>query len=372
MALLVLLAASVPAGAQVIFGSVVDSPDGPVHAVFQVNDGTVTQVKTGLPNNQYPSISRDGGQLVISSPDPQRPFEASWDLFAFDRNTGQTRKLVDNETQELPDGSRHFASPQFSHTSADGQLVAFVNLRSHTGPHGGSSTRFLEVVRSSDGAPVSLAEIGAPSGQTDFYQSEFLGVSWSPNAREFATPAYVPANEQGMVAAGIVVYGENQFGQFVRARQLTQPSVINMGTTIVAHTHALPSFSPNGQLLAFFRITYINPLMSEPAQAGLMVLDIGSGQPPVEVVTFQPGVFPAGVGWSQDGTQLVFAFGNQSQTGPVGQGGSFQPLFVPETAELRTFDLGTGQIAAIAGAPVGFFPSGGPLPNTIFRGGFEQ
>src|SRR5690554_3744187 len=123
--LLLLLSSSVPAAAEFIFASFVNSPNGPVQQVFQVNNGAVSQVVTGLQDNQFPSISRDGGQLVFSSPDPQRPFEASLDLFAFDRNTRQTRKLVDNQTEELPDGSIHFASPQFSHTSADGSLIAF-------------------------------------------------------------------------------------------------------------------------------------------------------------------------------------------------------------------------------------------------------
>src|SRR5690606_15248639 len=114
--LALLLAASEPR-AQVVFGSQVGGGGGaPVTGLFEARSGAVTAIATGLPTNEFVSLSPDGRLIVASSPDPQQPQEASWDLFAFDRVTGQRWRLVNNVTQEQPDGSFNFASPLFSAT----------------------------------------------------------------------------------------------------------------------------------------------------------------------------------------------------------------------------------------------------------------
>src|SRR5690606_9069031 len=126
----------------------------------------------GLPTHELAAVSPDGRLITISSADPAQPNEASTDLFAFDRVTGQTRRLVNNVTQENPPDSGNFlfASPLFSATSADGQLVAFVNqLSSNNNQLQGGSIRSLNVIRASDGVLQATAELGH-GNQTDFFQ----------------------------------------------------------------------------------------------------------------------------------------------------------------------------------------------------------
>ncbi|MEN1728520.1 MAG: hypothetical protein AAGJ52_08765, partial [Pseudomonadota bacterium] len=129
--------------AQVIFGADVGNGTDPLGAIFRVNNGTVTSVPTGLPNPQFPSLSPQGNLLIISSPDPAQPNEASTDLFAHDLATGQTRKLVNNVTQQQSDGTFLFASPLFSAVEVNNQRVAYVNQLSNSDPNGGGSVRQL-------------------------------------------------------------------------------------------------------------------------------------------------------------------------------------------------------------------------------------
>lgn len=353
------------ASAQVLFGSPVSSPDGPVGALFEVEAGTVTAVPTGLPNNQFPGLSPSGTRVTISSPDPAQPLEPSWDLFEFDRQTGQTRRLVDNVTQPQPDGGFIFFQPLFSQLSGDGQLVAWVNQVSSNNPdQQGGSFRILHVIRSTDGFPLSQVEIGQGNA-LDFYQSEFVGLAWWPGQQVFVTPAYVPAN--GHFAAGLVVFGHVGNGQFARVGQLTQPSVSPLPCPpcgFMTETHAWPAFSPDGQHLAFFRNFFVDPLLTQPAQADLIVLDLAGGNA-IQIASFAPGVFPAGLSWTRNGNQLLFSLADQVQ-----EGGLFLPQANPATAVLRTVSASGGNIGQIPGAPMGYMPAGIPLPDSIFRSRF--
>jgi hypothetical protein len=363
--LTLLLATSLQA--QVIFGADIGNGTEPLGAIFRVNSGTVTAVPTGLPNPQFPSFSPQGNLLVVSSPDPAQPNEASTDLFAHDLLTGLTRKLVDNVTQAQPDGGFLFASPLFSATEVNGQRVAYVNQLSNSNPQGGGSVRQLSVVRASDGFNLALAEIGQGNA-IDFYQSEFVGISWSPVAPVFATPGYVPVTTntgRQTVAAGIVLFGATGPGAFGRVGQLTQPVVTDLPGQIIAETHAFPAFSRNAQQLAFFRITFPSPLMTEPAQADLIVIDLNSGSGLI-VASFPPGNYPLGVSWGNNDQTLYFSAGTQ-----INQGGQFAPAAIASTAQIFTVSPAGGAIGQIPGAPVGYFPSAVPPATVIFQSNFE-
>ena len=350
--LLLAVLVTTSAEAQVIFGADVGSPGNPQGALFRVNDGAVTAINTGLPNPIFPSLSPDGTLLVVSSPDPGQPSEASTDLFAHELPTGITRKLVNNVTQPQDDGTFIFSSPLFTGTEANGQRVAYVNQVSSSSPEGGGSFRILNVIRASDGFDLALAEIGN-GNTTDFYQSEFVGISWSPNAPVFATSAYVPVvTNQGRetVAAGIVLFAEGGPGSFVRVGQLTQPTVIDQFPGIIAQTHAFPAFSRNGQRLAFFRITFPDPLLTQPVSADLVVIEVATGTGQV-VASFNPGEYPLGVTWSGNDQLLTYSLGLQ-----VNQGGVFPPGADPATATLFTVSPNGGPVGSVPGAPVRLLP----------------
>jgi hypothetical protein len=369
MTLLVLiLLVTTSARAQVIFGADIGQPGNPQGALFRVDNGAVTAIQTGLTNPNFPSLSPDGSLLVISSPDPAQPNEASTDLFAHELQTGLTRKLVDNVTQPQPDGSFIFASPLFSATEVNNHRVAFVNQVSNSHQDGGGSFRFLNVIRASDGEDLALAEIGNGNA-LDYYQSEFVGISWSPNSPVFATSAYVPVVTnlgRNTFAAGIVVFGEGGPGSFIRVGQLTMPSVIDqVPAGIITETHAFPAFSRNGQRLAFFRITFPDPLLTQPVIADLVVIEVATGTGQV-VASFNPGEYPIGVTWTGNDQQLIFSLGLQ-----VHHGGTFLPVVNPTTATLFTVSPSGGPVGSIPGAPVGYFPNAVPPSRTIFRSNFQ-
>ncbi len=361
---------SAPACAQVIFGARVNGGSGPVTGLFQVSNGTVTGINTGLISNDFASLSPNGTMITISSADPAQPNEASTDLFAYNRVTGQTRRLFNNSTITQPDGSHLFASPMFSGTSADGTLVAFVNvLSSSSNSQGGGSIRQLKVLCASDGFDLGDAELGH-GNQTDYFESEFNGIAWTRSGHAFVTPAYVPVTTNSgrqTIAAGLVLFAQQANGTFARAGTLTVPQVFdNPGGGIVVQTHAMPAISPDGQRIAFFRLTWPNPLLTQPATPELIVINPSQGTGSV-LAQFNPGVFPLGVAWSADGGTLVFSLANQ-----VNQGGSWLPAGDPASAGLLTISSTGGALGSVAGAPSGYFPNVVQgIPGLVFRNGFE-
>ncbi len=359
--------------AELIFGANVGSPAQPDFRVFRASGGNVTQMPLNLNQPVFPSLSPDGNLLVVSSPDPAQPFEASQDLFAFDLRNGQRRKLWNNVTQTLPDGGNLFATPMWSATSSNGQRVAFVNQTS--GTSGGNDpvsggVRQLRVIRASDGFEIGLAEIGNGS-LLDLFQSEFVGISWQPGTDFFATPAYLDITnnlDQPLAAAGIVLYGPvGPPGQpYVRAQILTLPSAVvdpNSGVNVISN-HAYPAFSPNGQQLAFFRITFPLANLAAPAQADLIVISTATGNGQV-IASFAPGIFPAGVSW-RNNASLVFSLGTQAQAG-----GIFAPFADPSSAQVFTIPATGGTLGQIAGVGHGLFPNATPPSEVIFRSRFQ-
>ncbi|MDA0658834.1 MAG: hypothetical protein O2931_08425 [Planctomycetota bacterium] len=124
-----------------------------------------------------------------------------------------------------------------------------------------------------------------------------------------------------------------------------------------------PAYSPNGQRLACFSVTYPNPLMTTPTTTSLFTVNAnGSGRTPL--VHFASGLFPLGLSWTPDGSQLVFSMANQSSSG-----GTFLPAGQENTAFLRAISSSGGSPFSIAGAPNGLFPSviagGGTSPADL-------
>lgn len=370
---LILLTVSSALSAELIFGATVGNPSEPDFRVFRASGGNVTQVPLNLSQPMFPSLSPNGNLLVVSSPDPAQPFEASQDLFAFDLNTGQRRKIWDNVTQSLPDGGFLFATPLWSGTSSNGQRVAFVNQTSGTSgnvdPMSGG-VRQLRVIRASDGFDIGLAEIGNGSA-LDLFQSEFVGIAWQPGTDSFATPAYLNITNnmgQSLAAAGIVLFGPvGPPGQpYVRAQILTVPSAVfdpNTGSNVIS-PHAYPAFSPNGQQLAFFRITFPLANLAAPAQTDLIVISMATGNGQV-IASFNPGIFPAGLSWRNNGS-LAFSLGTQFQSG-----GIFTPTIDPNSAQIFTIASTGGSLDQVPGVTHGFFPNGTPPSPIIFRSRFD-
>ncbi len=352
------------ASAQTILHSqLVDTPGGASIGLFEVAGGVATPIATGLPTNNFASLSPDGRFVTISSGDPAFPNEASDDLWEYDRATGLTRKIIDNETETQPDGSIFFSSPVFTGRSPDNQLVAVATQLGAV--PGGGLPQQLTVHRASDGFNVGLAQIGQ-GGALDLTRGEYLGISWLPDGSAFATPAYVGvlSNTGRQTAAiGIVTFAfDPSTLNYAPVGTLTTPQVFDLPGTIVQENHAFPVISPNGQQLAFFSITFPDPFLAGPVTTRLHTIGT-NGANSTTLVTFTPGLFPLGVSWSSDGSQLAFSIADQ-----VENGGFFSPLGAPETAILRTVPAAGGTPSPVAGAPLGFLPSIVPAPEPTFVG----
>ena len=256
-----------------------------------------------------------------------------------------------------------------SGTSADGSVVAFGNQVSSTSDgngDGGGSVRILEVVPANGTGAASIVEVGQGNA-IDYFESEFVGISWARTGAAFLTPAYVSVTSntgRATAAAGLVLFGRNGSGQFARIGAFTTPRVTDTQSSFVVETHAFPAFSPDGQHVAFFRITHPDPFLLQPVTADLVVVDLNA-QGSV-LATFNPGYYPLGVAWSADGGTLVFSIAPQTHSG-----GNYLPSGNPDTAALFTIPAAGGAIGSVAGAPNGYFPSVVAVPPVIFANGFD-
>ncbi len=355
--------------ADTVFNALTSGPNGPVHGLFQMQNGTVTAVNTGLTNNFFPSLSRDGRFITIAANDPARPFQAATSLFLFDRVTGNRSLVVSHSAQQQPDGSFVTPHAQFSALSPNNQLIALhTMLMVTTNLPSSDSFPMLTVNRASDGFQLSLAEMG--QGRTlDYFRSEYVGISWSPDGSVFATPAYVqtPTQMGGLqVTVGIVLFGFNSgTGQWQRVGQATQPRIFDSTIPQVVETHILPAISPNGQRLAFFEITWPDALLQNPASARLLAVNLAGSAPQV-LATFNPGFFPMGLAWSSDGSEVIYSIAPQTQV----PGAGFSPAGEPGGAVIRKVNS-TNPVAIemLPGIDAGFFPNSPRVPTTPGNGG---
>ena len=357
------------ASADTVFNALTAGPNGPVHGLFQMQNGNVTALNTGLENNFFPSLSRDGRFVTIAANDPARPFQAATSLFLFDRATGNRTLVVSHSSQQQPDGSFVTPHAQFSALSPNNQLIALHTLLMvTTNLPSSDSTPMLTVNQASDGFQLSLAEIGQGRA-LDFFRSEYVGISWAPNGSVFATPAYVPTPTQmgGLGnAVGIVLFGLNSgTGQWQRVGQATQPRIFDSVIPNVIESHILPAFSPDGGRIAFFEMTWPDALLQSPASARLLAVDT-NGSAPMVLATFNPGFFPMGVAWSPDGTEVIYSIAPQTHI----PGAGFFPSGEPSGAVIRKVNS-TNPVAIemLPGIDAGFFPNSPRVPTTPGNGG---
>ena len=325
--------------------------------------GPVTRVNSGFAEMNFASISRDGGSILFSASDPVDPvlqIPPSSDLYRFDRATGQTLRLVDQESIIVPNPvARQSAvfTPEFNALSPDGSEVAFTNrvtlLDGNTNPERG---RNLSIVRADGSQEGGVIEMGRGKILDDF-DSEFVGMSWTPDGQSFATSGYIPTFDplRGAFteAVGIVCFSRSG-NTFVRSGTLSVPRITRTGIISTEFgLQILPTFSPSGNALAYFDLVFPSALLNAPVTARLIIANAdGSGA--VVRVPFAPGNYPLGLTWSEDGSQLVFSLAPQLQTGSI-----FSPLGDATQATIFTTAAfgGDTSVNQIAGISSGFSPS---------------
>lgn len=322
-------------------------------ALRRVNaDGNGDQaVPVDLPSAIYPTVGRDGRRLLLTSPDPGRPYKISNNVFVQDLPTGALGRITGFQdvvttkgvllTNDLgqPAGNRDISGytinfPYHKAFSPDGSRVAVMNLRKtgsvtlQTPLDPGRSTELtagsgrvpvVEIYRVADGMPEgSYVFLGI---ERDGFNQGGDGLDWHPARNEIVVtvasdiPAGGTAGTTGMEGTLLAVFTASGPSQFLR--KLTNPAgrvdayydlTTLVYTSAGPHDYA-PAISPDGQRVAFVRHTLRQDnrlgLAPLPAQCALRIVNY-DGTDDHEVLRLSDGLWVTRVAWSPDGSQIAF------------------------------------------------------------------
>jgi len=126
---------------------------------------------------------------------------------------------------------------------------------------------------------------------------------------------------------------------------------------------SFPTFSPNGQALAYFRSRDI--LTNTGYRPSLLSLRITSDAGDRSIFNFNPGFQPTGISWSPDGSQLAIGIGPQ-----VVSGGTYFNLADPANAEVLLINNDGSGIRQLVGAPA-ISPAWSSLASSGIAGDFD-
>ncbi len=320
--------------------------------LFLQQGGQVTQIDTGHTTHHFPWLSRNGRFISFSSPDPTVfGSNPSSDLYIYDLATGVKSRVVNHSSGVGSNGLLTADIALSSAVSPDGTLVAYgVMHQQNQGVGNSGAGRDLNVIDTSTGLGVHLA-----TAISDQLLGAFTGISWAPDGGSFVTSAYMRLPQPTAAASelpAIFRYVRNPGGGFSQALN-SVPQIINGG--FGAAFQIYPAISPSGAGLAYFTVEAPNLFdTSQPARVSVVRANAdGSGA--TVLATFNPGFYPLGMDWSEDGAQLVFSLGQQFHNG-VG----FTYTANAETAQtysIRSTD--GGGFARVPGLQGAFWPSVG-------------
>ncbi len=187
-------------------------------------------------------------------------------------------------------------------------------------------------------------------------RAEFIGISWAPDSRSFVTSGYVSdPNSPNGLSLGIIEFTRDGNDTFSRSRVFSRPSSNITAYGISSNYQIYPAISPSGAAIAYFSVfAPDSAFLSQPFTASIVV-DSGNG--PQVRHTLPTGLFPSGLTWSADGTQLIFSYGQQMQSqGP----GTFNAPSTRNGTEVVRAIASFGQdttVRQLSGINVGLLPS---------------
>lgn len=329
-------------------------------------DGTGDQpVAVNLPEPSYPTVSRNGRLLMVTSPDPGRPFKMSKNVYIRDLLTGALGRATSYEDEVVLNGvhatndlgqlqGNQFVSgykiyfPWHKALSPDGTRIVVMNLfkaglltqGSGFNPYdidlSAGRTPYVDVYNLADALPAGGYVYLSPQ-ERDGHNQGGDGVDWHPALEEIVAtvaadvPAVGTAGINSMAGTLIAVYGSSGFSPFIR--KLTTPvaqiDIVNGSLFYFGVHDYAPAISPNGQQVAFVRHVRRAGQQSGyaafPAQCSIHIINYnGSGEH--SILPLGDGMWVTKVAWSPDGSQIVLDLAPQlvlnglySQLGNVSQ-----------------------------------------------------
>jgi Tol biopolymer transport system component len=356
VALVILLGSAPRAGAQVLPANAILYDQYTVannqlaQQLAAINpDGTGDHtLAVNLPEKGYPTWSRDGRLLALTSVDPATPFTLSRDVFVLDMQTAQISQITSfADTTDYPNGPGGSAvvtacvlpwykvfSPDLTRVAVAG--VVFTGITWSSPPDdvtpndpddlysGLQGTPALQIY-SMDGTPGAL--VAADSQGSDTIHGGD-GVDWSPDGKLLVYPkdTAVEVNNFGQtltvpVTALFLMAPVNDAVGSGQAAQLTRPTgsagQTLSGPVTLWETDFQPAFSPDGKQVAYLRAeNALSGAYPAPEQISLRMIG-ADGSNDHELLSFNAGVYVSHVSWSPDGTKLVFDAGKEEMDGEI-------------------------------------------------------
>jgi hypothetical protein len=232
----------------------------------QVNGDGSGDTPIGLPfaDVRLPAWSRDGGLFAISAPDPNRPNDRNYNVYAINTTNGVIQQItLDRENPPDPQtGAFRFTISLYKAFSPDRRAIAVSSvIYSSNGQVGAiNATPVIALFSTVTLTPLAIVR-SYTSGRDSFTHHGGEGVDWHPAQNLLVAPVDARApfqsdpSRSGQVTALFLLDPVDRAVENGRFRQITFPRTdanSNTGDQSSAHDY-MPKFSPNGVGVAYVR-----------------------------------------------------------------------------------------------------------------------